>query len=264
MFIKNLLSRLTQKSVKIESDVLQEIMLFSDEIIKEYSLKGFVEIQLKDEMPINNGRVIFENNIWIAQIGVKGCRNLKELASGDWITLKNTILHELTHVKNKIEMTQDTLKKLNEKDLSLACFAMKLIDEYVAYRTADERFEQLIIGSKENEVQRALKPFWSNKYFIQNSGLNGAERYDQLYDIFTAIIVHSTRNANFPSIPEDYNGYNEMCKRVITIVDKYSIEMPLDYEKYEEAGKELWDALLIIVPKHLVGNFKRNTGLKFL
>jgi hypothetical protein len=54
-----------------------------------------------------------------------------------------------------------------------------------------------------------------------------------------------------------------MCKKIIEILEEYNSKMPLDYAEYEEAGKKLWNALLIMVPNNLKSNFKKNIGIRF-
>lgn len=191
------------------------------------------------------------------RIGTKESREHNKLSKSEWITLKNTIVHELTHVKNRLEMTQDTREKLNNNMYSLAHFAMMLVDEYNAYKTADDRFKQFSMGSEESELQITLQLFWDNKRFKQVNKLDANRRFNHLYDACTAIIVHSIRNRKFPSISEMYSGYNNMCVRIMEVLGLYNSRMPLDYATYEEVGKELWIALLIMVPQDSIRNFKK-------
>lgn len=267
MGLKGLLSRRFKKTGNErnnDKELSREIILFIDKVKKEYYLDDFVNVQLSDELPINQGRIIidFENSIFTVKIGVKECRERNELSDSEWITLKNTIVHELTHAKNRRELTQDTQEKLNDNIHSLPYFAMHLIDEYNAYKTADNRFRQSV-ATEESLIQRALKPFWFNEHFIKETRLDDNSRYDHFYDDCTAIIIHSIRNIRFPSIPETYRGYNDMCKKIIEILSNYNSMMPLSYDKYEEAGGELWNALLIMVPNNLRSNFKKNVGIRF-
>ncbi|MBF8983991.1 hypothetical protein IZY60_10605 [Lutibacter sp. B2] len=268
MFLKSIFYRRHKEEAKEEireknKDVLQEIMLIITQIKNEYSLEDYVNVQFSDEYPINKGITKFENNICYIEIGVEGCRGKKKLLEDEWITLQNTIVHELTHAKNYVKMTQDTRDKLKDNLHSLTYFARQLVDEYSAYKAADDRYKQVVINSSENSLQRALKPFWFNKQFIQDTGLNAERRYDYFYDDCTAIIIHSIRNKKFPSIPETYSGYNATCKKIMEIVQEYNSKMPLDYDQYEEAGKKLWNALLLMVPVSFISNFKMNVGIKF-
>jgi hypothetical protein len=197
MNLKGLFSSLlktTEDKERRDKDLLREIMLFVNQIKKEYSLEGFVNVQLIDELPINQGISVFGNNICNVQIGIKECRKRNELLEREWITLKNTIIHELTHVKNRVELAQDTQKKIKNNIHSLTYFAVQLVDEYNAYKAADDRFKQFRIGCEESVLQRALQLFWLNEHFIQVTGLDDKSRYNHFYDNCTAIIVHSIRS----------------------------------------------------------------------
>ncbi|MCP3746772.1 hypothetical protein [Paenibacillus sp. A3M_27_13] len=268
MILKDLFFLLLKKTKKIEighekNELFQDIMLFVDRIKIEYSLGEFVSVQLNDELPINEGIAKFEDNICYVQIGARGCRERNELSEGEWATVKNTIVHELTHAKNKADLTQDTRKRLEDNMYSLAYFAMQLIDEFSAYKAADTRFIQIKIGSEETILQKAIKQVWFDEGFLQTSKYNNTKRYEHFYDICTAIIVHSIRNKEFPSIPEIDKGYNDMCIRMIDILREYESKMPLDFKDYEKSGNELWDALTIMVPDSLIRNFKINVGIRF-
>ncbi|RUS44923.1 hypothetical protein [Cohnella sp. AR92] len=264
MNLRKILSRVLIN--KRSTDTEREIMLFVDQIKKEYSIVGPMNVKFSDELPINKGDANFGDKECIVNIGIKGKRarnrEISELSESEWITLKNTIVHELRHVKNREELTQDTREKIYNNRFSLPYFAMQLIDEYDAYKSADEKYSQASIGSTESELQRAMKQ-WLNKQLIMLSGFNDITRYNHFYDNCTAIIVHSIRNINFPSIPETYSGYNEMCRKIIDIMHEYYSEMPLSYDKYEEAGRRLWNAILIMVPNDLINIFKKNVGIRF-
>lgn len=265
MYIKRIFSQLfVKKERRDKDDLLKEIMLFVNQIKNEYSLDKGVDVQLNDKLPINNGNMEIVDNICIVQIGVNGCRGSYEHSEEKWITLKNTIVHELKHAKNNKELTPDTQEKKNVNLRSLTHLAIQLVDEYNAYKTADDRFKQVNLDSTEKNLQRALQLIWINKDFIKMTQLDANSRYIHFYDLCTAIIVHSLRNVKFPSIDETYSGYNDMCKKIIGILEEYNSKMPLDYAKYEEAGEKLWIALLIMVPKDLISNFRENTGIRWV
>lgn len=247
-------------SVVKSNKLLQEIESVIEEIRSEYYTNDSIQIVLNDELPINQGEADFNNEPYKVVIGVAGCNERQDLLESEWITLKNTILHELTHVKNRVEMSKGTREKLNDSIHSLPFFAMNLIDEYSAYKAADDKFKQVRVMSEEIDVQKAHRTFWFSKNVTR---LSAETRYSAYYNNCTAVIVHSFRTKNFPSIPELYPGYNDMCRDLMGILSKYNSKMPLNYDEYERAGKELWGALLQMVPEEYQQEFKSNVGIKF-
>ncbi|MGG4106723.1 hypothetical protein AAXB25_22755 [Paenibacillus lautus] len=250
-----------EQSVDVtKKSLLQKIESVIDEIRTDYYTHDSIQIELNDELPINQGEARFNNNQYIVVIGVQGCSEKKDLLDSEWITLKNTIVHELTHIKNRVQMSKDTQEKIKASIRSLPHFAMNLIDEYSAYKAADDKFKQFKMMSEEIDVQKAHGSFWLGKNVTR---LSAETRYSYYYDNCTAVIVHSFRNKNFPSIPEMYAGYNNMCRDLVGILSEYNSKMPLNYDEYERAGKEIWGALLKMVPVENQQEFKENVGIKW-
>lgn len=263
--IKRLLLPVSQnnkKKVKNENSLLQEIIQFADNVKKEFHLED-VKFEFDETLQINKGSANTNSAPYIVTIGVKECSEHKDLSESQWITIKNTIMHELQHMKNHVELKKSTVNKLVENKYSLAYYAFYLVDEYSAYKTADDKFKVNTSGSKEEKLQKAFKQLWAEEGLFERYGYSDKERFGQIYDIVTAIIVHGIRNEEFPSIPEAYQGYNDMCKKIKEIVIKYSSLMPLDYNHYEVAGQELWNALLLAVPQNKYIDFKKNLGIRF-
>ncbi|MGG3278979.1 hypothetical protein [Paenibacillus solani] len=250
-----------QSIVETKKSLLQEIESVIEKIRKDYYTNDSIQIELNDELPINQGEANFDNYPYKVVIGVKGCSEKQDLLDSEWITLKNTIVHELTHIKNRVQMNKDTHEKITARIHSLPYFAMQLIDEYSAYKAADDRFKQVKLMSDEIDVQNALRAFWFAKNVAR---LRAETRYSYYYNNITAVIVHSLRNKNFPSIPETYAGYNNMCRDLMGILSKYNSKMPLNYDEYERAGKELWVALLKMVPIEYQQDFRKNVGVKWV
>lgn len=244
----------------------KRIQLLVNQILDEFSLIGTVDVKYEPRLPMRQGRYNRINNLVI--IGIRETLDTSNpITDEDWLAFKNTIHHELTHAKNYIAMDHSTKEKINNELFTLKHFAYKLIDEYSAYSSADGKYRQTGIGSSEETIQRALKPLWSNDYFVEQTtsqnGFNDAKRNEHFVDLCTAVLVHSIRNDKFPSIKETYNGYNEMCKSLVSILEEYSAQLPLNHEEYEKAGLRIWEVLLIIVPKNRVALFKRNVGIIF-
>ncbi|SLK16420.1 MULTISPECIES: hypothetical protein [unclassified Paenibacillus] len=244
----------------------KKIQLLVNQIIDEFSLDGIVEVVYTDSLPMRQGR--FDRFKSLVIIGIKETLDTsKTITDEDWLAFKNTIHHELTHAKNYISLDHSTKEKINNQLYSLKHFAYKLIDEYSAYSSADGKYRQTGIGSSEETIQRALRPLWSNDYFVEQTtsqnGFNDAMRYEHFVDLCTAVLVHSIRNDKFPSFKETYTGYNEMCKSLVSILEKYSAQLPLNHEEYEKASLRIWEALLIMVPENKVALFKRNVGIIF-
>lgn len=245
---------------------LEKMQLYVNQIMDGFSLDGTIGVVYNDDLPIRQGR--FDRFKSRVIIGIQETLDTSEpITDQDWLAFKNTIHHELTHAKNYIALDDATKEKINNDLFSLKHFAFKLIDEYSAYSSADGKYIQTGIGSSEETIQGALKPLWSNDYFVEQTtsqnGYNDAKRYEHFVDLCTAVLVHSIRNDKFPSIKETYSGYNEMCKSLVSILEEYSAQLPLNHEEYEKASLRIWEALLIMVPKNRVVLFKRNVGIIF-
>ncbi|CAM3303554.1 hypothetical protein HP548_12130 [Paenibacillus taichungensis] len=244
----------------------KRIRLYVNQILNEFSLVGAVKVEFNADMTIRNGR--YDRFKSLVIVGIQETLDTSEpITDQDWLAFKNTFHHELTHAKNYIALDDATKEKINNELFTLKHFAFKLIDEYSAYSSADGKYRQTGIGSSEEIIQRALKPLWSNDYFVEQTtsqnGYNDVKRYEHFVDLCTAVLVHSIRNDKFPSIKETYAGYNEMCKSLVSILEEYSAQLPLNHEEYEEASLRIWEALLIMVPKNRVTLFKRNVGIIF-
>lgn len=249
-----------QSAIETNKSLLEEIESVIEEIRTGYYTNDSIQIELNDELPINQGELEVKNDQYKVVIGVEGCNERQNLLDSEWITLKNTIVHELTHVKNRVQMSNDTREKISASIHSLAHFAMLLIDEYSAYKTADDQFKQVRIMSKEIDIQNAHRSFWLGKNVAR---LSAKVRYAHYYNNCTAVIIHSLRNKNFPSIPEMYPGYNNMCRDLMCVLSEYNSRMPLNYDEYERAGIELWGVLLKMVPVEYQQEFKGNVGIKW-
>lgn len=244
----------------------EKMQLYVNQIMDEFSLVGTVGVVYTADLPIRQGR--FNRFKSLVIIGSQETLDTSEpITNQDWLAFKNTIHHELTHAKNYLALDDATKEKINNDLFTLTHFAFKLIDEFSAYSSADGKYRQTGIGSSEETIQRALKPLWSNDYFVEQTtsqnGFNDAKRYEHFVDLCTAVLVHSIRNDKFPSIKETYTGYNEMCKSLVSILEEYSAQLPLNHEEYEKASLRIWEALLIMVPKNRVALFKRNVGIIF-
>ncbi|MET1174571.1 hypothetical protein [Paenibacillus amylolyticus] len=244
----------------------KKIQLFVNQIMDEFSLDGTVGVEYTDSLPMRQGRFDRFNSIVI--IGIKETLDTsKPITDEDWLGFKNTIHHELTHAKNYMALDHATKEKINNDLFTLKHFAYKLIDEFSAYSSADRKYRQTGLNSTEETVQRALKMLWFNDLFVEQTTsenrYNDADRNEYFVDLCTAVLIHSLRNDKFPSIIETYTGYNEMCRSLVSILEEYSAQLPLNHEEYEKASLRIWEALLIMVPKNRVSLFKRNVGIIF-
>lgn len=168
----------------------------------------------------------------------------KEVNETDDNDICNTMYHELCHVKTRETMPSGVLERLLENRKSLAYWAYRVIDEYRAYKQANDRYPQdkSVLASSEEDVFRAIDYYMKP---LKAKGYPDEAFIDAYYDLAAALVVHSILNPEFPVT--DNEGYKIFVEAFIGIVMTAAPAENMTYHDYKRVGKKLRDTFKLLL-----------------
>jgi len=189
----------------------------------------------------------------------------KERNDADDIEIGNTICHELSHAKTRENMQEDVLLRLKENKKSWAYWAYRVIDEYRAYKLANELYpqEKDVLKSTEAEIIHVIKHYSCPH---TNTGYSDEAYIDSYYDLASAIIAHNIVNPEFPSSTSE--SFNRFAKTFMEIIVTAALKDNMTYHDYKKVGQELRDSFKLItkdqtpaMQKAVFANFCKNSHM---
>lgn len=241
---------------------LQKIKDFELEMERKYNLTGKIDFHLLRNEFDKKSKGCFMDGKYYIEVGMKDYENLESLTDKQWNHIYNTITHELIHGRNYYNLSSDTQNKLHSNIRTIAHWARLVLEEYSAYKEANELFPETVdeLNCTEEKIFEAFEHMYSIGIFNKPSP---QELYIAFYDYCSALIVHSIVGNEFPRNKEKNRDYNRACNDFIKDLKETYSKMPLNYDEYKVLGEILLSDLMFMVPVERRNIFKANTNIKF-
>lgn len=231
-----------------KDDVYTQLTKIAKGIYADFDFNGenvLYELSKEKEAGIAYGQPVGKQFKVI--VGIKDFIDANEIDEKQLIYFQNTMFHEFVHADTWLH-TPETLKNAFQGNkLTYAYWAYKLLDEYRAYRKANEKYRQDKQYLKEGE-EKILSVFehYCNRLQFRAQEPAPEMFIDSYYDLGSAFIAHKFVNPDFPSIND---------KHYIQFVDSYLSHLKqasecnlTEYKEYEQLGKQLVKDFKLLFP----------------
>ncbi len=238
---------------------LQVFLDFEKHTEEKYNIVGKIDFSFRSDIPSKESEANFDHFPCIVKVGTQNYGDIEKLDDKQKNHLYNTIEHELIHVRNYYDLTQETRDKISNNLMSIAHWGRLMLDEYSAYKESNALYPET-----EDELNSSQEKVLESFNHIQKGYLSGAtdaQFYVSFYYNCCAIISHSIVDDDFPRDKRN-RDYVRACNDFIKDLDEAHGRMPLNYEEYKSLGNKLMSDLLIMAPVNKREFFKFNTRIR--
>ena len=191
--------------------------------------------------------------------------NLERLTRHDRICIKNTIYHELIHIRNREYADKQVRLKLEDlsenNGRSIGRMGYKIFDEYIAYKEANACFKEDVrdLRSNSEDIVYVIYSHMTSdlrwdKELKDMTEEDWRKVYDCCYDNLSAIIAYYVIAGSF----EEAECLN---KAMDSLRELHTEQQNLKWDDYEKIAQVFIGTIICELPSNKQKLFWRNTGI---
>ncbi|MCY6958429.1 hypothetical protein [Clostridium brassicae] len=259
----NIISKSHEQKIEAQSKskIYDQMLKFEQEFERKYNLTEKVDFQLLNDKLDRESVTQFIDQKCYVKVGIKDYEDQEYLTDKQCNHIRNTIVHELIHCRNYFSLSVDTRVKISQNLRTINHWARMLLDEYSAYKEANEIYPETVdeLNCSEGKLFTAFKRMYAGILIKATD----EQFFEAFYDNCSALITISIVNKEFPTIKVENRNYNRACESFLNALKEAYLKMPLNFDEYKVLGEELLKCLSSMAPKNEIETFKLNTHIKF-
>lgn len=226
--------------------------------------KNRVIVDVNTEVGVGEGWTLPVEGRCFVMVGIKDLIET-EYTEALLLTFKNTVYHELVHVRNYFNASDEVREIVDKEELTYAYWARKLTDDYMAYTEANQSFplDKSCLGISEEDI---LKVFYHYCLPLIFDNETDAMLFQSFYNLGTAIIVNSIVDDEFPhrkdeNLQKFHERYMYHLKKAVD--ECYSTKK--EFEQLAEMLLKDFEILYRVIKQKSVTDFeyfKKNSRMK--